>query len=182
MEECFRLIDEIAEFLFRNGHTEKGIDLHSFAIGLAAAVRGECEGKAIRMFSAQLVRYKEAGFDDRVRILCVRFPSASIIIDDHDGEASKSTSSSTRQMMFDSESEDEGETLRPSEHILRCPTCANGPDTQLWCEQHRLQEKCTPQDRVFVRLARECLEDLLKWFGISTGGWSGSGGFTGVGD
>lgn len=152
MEECFRLIDEIAEFLFRNGHTEKGIDLHSFAIGLCAAVRGECEGKAIRMFSAQLARYKAANFGDRVRILCVRFPSCSIIVNDHDES---------------DEDEDEEEVPRPTDHILRCSTCANGPDTQLWCEQHRLQDHVTPQDKVFVRLARECLEDLLKWFGMT---------------
>lgn len=151
MEECFRLIDEIADFLFRKGLKMKGIDLHSFAIGISAAVRGECEGKTVRMFSAQLGRYADAGFADRVRILCVRFPTCSTIVNDSETP----------------EDSDE-EVLKPSDHILRCPTCANGPDTQLWCEQHRTQEYVTPQDRVFVRHTRECLEDLLKWFGMST--------------
>jgi hypothetical protein len=140
MEECFRLIDEIGEWIFSNGHTGKGIDLHSFAIGLCAAVRGEREGKAIRMISAQLARYEAAGFHDRVRIMQVRFPN-----------------------VFADESDSLSE---PTDHILPCPTCANGPDTQLWCEEHRLHDNITTQDKVFVRLTRECLADLLKWFGI----------------
>lgn len=140
MEECFRLIDEIGEWIFSNGHTGKGVDLHSFAIGLCAAVRGECEGKAIRMISAQLARYEAAGYHDRVRIMQVRFPN--VFADESDGLA------------------------EPTDHILPCPTCANGPDTQLWCEEHRLQDQITTQDKVFVRLTRECLADLLKWFGM----------------
>lgn len=140
MEECFRLIDEIGEWTFSNGHTGKGVDLHSFAIGLCAAVRGEREGKAIRMISAQLARYEAAGYHDRVRIMQVRFPN--VFADESDGLS------------------------EPTEHILPCPTCANGPDTQLWCEEHRLHDNITTQDKVFVRLTRECLADLLKWFGM----------------
>lgn len=140
MEECFRLIDEIGEWTFSNGHTGKGIDLHSFAIGLCAAVRGEREGKAIRMISGQLARYSAAGYHDRVRIMQVRFPN--VFADESDGLS------------------------EPTDHILPCPTCANGPDTQLWCEEHRMQEHVTTQDKVFVRLTRECLADLLKWFGM----------------
>lgn len=140
MEECFRLIDEIGEWTFSNGHTGKGVDLHSFSIGLCAAVRGEREGKAIRMISAQLARYAAAGYHDRVRIMQVRFPN--VFADESDGLS------------------------EPTEHILPCPTCANGPDTQLWCEEHRMQEQITTQDKVFVRLTRECLADLLKWFGM----------------
>ena len=140
MEECFRLIDEIAGFLFTNGHTVKGVDLHSFAIGLCAAVRGEREGKAIRMISAQLKRYGDAGLDDRVRILQVRFPN--VFADNADGLS------------------------EPTDHILPCPTCANGPDTQLWCEEHRMLEHVSVQDKVLVRIARKCLADLLRWFGM----------------
>jgi hypothetical protein len=181
MEECFRLIDEIAEFLFRNGHTTKGIDLHSFAIGLCAAVRGECEGKCIRMFSAQLVRYADAGFDDRVRILCVRFPSCWVIVDEHDSQDQNPVESGDSGASMPSGNGDDSgeagddmkmdgwetnEVPKPTDHILRCQSCANGPDTQLWCEQHRTQVRPTPQDRVYVRLARECLQDLLNWFGM----------------
>ncbi|KPI38998.1 uncharacterized protein AB675_4712 [Cyphellophora attinorum] len=181
MEECFRLIDEIAEFLFRNGHTTKGIDLHSFAIGLCAAVRGECEGKCIRMFSAQLVRYADAGFDDRVRILCVRFPSCWVIVDEHDSQDQNPVESGDSGASMPSGNGDvsgkagddmkmddweTNEVPKPTDHILRCQSCANGPDTQLWCEQHRTQVRPTPQDRVYVRLARECLQDLLNWFGM----------------
>lgn len=185
MEECFRLIDEIAEFLFKNGHRTKGIDLHSFAIGICAAVRGECEGKCIRMFSEQLVRYADAGFDDRVRILCVRFPSCWVIVDDHDNQngsdagGSSSSSSSTAAKERDAASQQDNDidvnaartpdedVPRPTDHILRCQTCANGPDTQLWCEQHRMQEHAKPQDKMYVRLVRESLQDLLAWFGMT---------------
>jgi hypothetical protein len=139
VEECFRLIDEVAEFLFNNGHEVKGIDLHSFAIGLCAAVRGEREGKSLRMISAQLERYEAAGHHDRVRIMQVRFPN--IFADDLDA--------------------------KPTDHILACPHCGNGPDTQLWCDEHRLAASLSKPDKVFVKITRECLADLRKWFGMS---------------
>lgn len=132
-EETFRLIDEVAEYLRKTENIEQALSAHAFALELCTVVRGEREGKTMRMVSALTQQYNEAGLNDQVMAMQLRFPEVFEIED----------------------------TLDPVSHILPCPNCGNGQDTQNFCEDHRSLGELAAVDRSRMRILKQYLSGLL---------------------
>jgi hypothetical protein len=135
-EETFRLIDEVAEYLEKIGGLDQAMRTHAFALELCTTVRGEREGKTMRMVSALTKQYKEMGCNDQILAIQLRFPE-----------------------VFETE-----DTLDPVSHNLPCPNCGNGQDTQNFCEDHRSLGEVTAADRSRMRVVRQYLVGLLDVF------------------
>ena len=132
LEECFRVIDEMGEYIRQNGDHDRALQVHAFALELCTAVRGEREGKTMRMVSALAQHYTDAGRDDDILALQLRFPE-----------------------VFETEC-----TLDTVSHVLPCSSCGNGPDTQNFCEDHRILPSVTATDRSRLRVIKEHLRRL----------------------
>jgi hypothetical protein len=133
LEETFRVIDEIAEYVRQTGDSNRALQIHAFALELCRAVRGKREGKTMRMVSVLAQYYEEAGHVDEVERLQLRFPD-----------------------VFETE-----DTLDTVMHVLPCSNCGNGQDTQNFCEDHRMHTKVTAADRSRLRVVKDHLRRLF---------------------
>jgi hypothetical protein len=133
LEETFRVIDEIGEYTQMTGDSAQALQIRAFALELCTKVRGEREGKTMRMVSALVGHYDDAGHADQVLTLQLRFPD-----------------------VFETE-----DILDTVSHVLPCPNCGNGQDTQNFCENHLGQQLVTTEDRSRVRAIKERLRRLL---------------------
>ena len=142
LEECFRVVDEMAEYAHKIGQQERALEMNAFALEICTKVRGEREGKTIRMVSALSQRYVDAGKRDRVVPLRLRFPE-----------------------VFQT-----GGVVDTVTHILPCPSCGNGSDTQNFCENHHTIPLTTSGDPLSQqalrdhRLRIEAIKDYLQSF------------------
>ena len=133
LEETFRVVDEMGDYCRLTGDPERALQVHSFALELCTAVRGEREGKTMRMVSALAQHYEKAGLSDQILTLKLRYPE-----------------------VFETE-----ETLDAVSHILPCSNCGNGQDTQNFCEDHRVLAKTTTIDRSRLRAIKEYLRRIF---------------------
>lgn len=129
LEETFRLIDEMGDYLRLTGNPERALHVHSFALELCTAVRGEREGKTMRMVSALVQHYEALGHGDQVLALQLRYPE-----------------------VFETE-----DILDAVSHVLPCSNCGNGQDTQNFCEDHRVISEARTIDRSRLRAVKEYL-------------------------
>jgi hypothetical protein len=134
LEECFRVMDEVGEYMRQTGEQEKALQIYALALEICTAVRGEREGKTMRMVSALAQCYADAGQTDRVRALQFRFPD-----------------------VFETEN-----ILDTVAHVLPCSNCGNGQDTQNFCEDHRSEPITTKADRSRLRTIKQHLEGLFS--------------------
>ena len=73
LEETFRVVDEMGDFLRLTGNSDRALQIHAFALELCTAVRGEREGKTMRMVSALAQQYEKASQSDQILALRLRF-------------------------------------------------------------------------------------------------------------
>ena len=132
LEETFRIVDEMGDYLRETGDPDRALLANAFALELCTAVRGEREGKTMRMVSALAQHYETAGMGDQVLALQLRFPE-----------------------VFETE-----DTLDAVAHLLPCSNCGNGQDTQNFCEDHRVMANPTAADRSRFRVVKEYLKRL----------------------
>ena len=132
LEETFRVLDEMADYLRLTGDADRALQVQTFALELCTAVRGEREGKTMRMVSALAQQHEKTGQGDQILALRLRFPE-----------------------VFETE-----DTLEAVSHVLPCSNCGNGQDTQNFCEDHRVLTKTTTIDRSRLRAVKEYLVSI----------------------
>ncbi|KIV92463.1 hypothetical protein PV10_03759 [Exophiala mesophila] len=118
LEEIFRTIDEVALYhATQASFTAEEYSQYSFlaqevAVTLCAAVRGDQDSKTLSMVSTLEQNYRQIGLADRARSLREAYPRVF----------------ASNWARF--------ETM--SRHHFPCRSCGNGPNTQIFCDQHMM--------------------------------------------
>lgn len=113
LEEIFRTIDEVALYLSSfeaEEYQQYSILAHEVALSVCVAVRGEQDSKTLSMVSTLEQEYQRRGLADRADTLISAYPGVFV--------------------------RNDGNFEPMSRHCLPCPSCGNGPNTQIFCDKH----------------------------------------------
>ena len=135
IEETFRMLDEYAHLLYAEREHTRAIDVHAFALELCIAVRGKQDGKTMRMIAGHAQFCHDTGMIGQEEALLLRFPE---VFADADSCAESLTT-----------------------HRLPCENCANGQDTQNFCEAHRRLPGPESHDRSRVQAIQRRLRAMF---------------------
>lgn len=113
LEETFRTIDEVALYLASfeaQEYQQYSILAHEVALTVCVAVRGEQDSKTLSMVSTLEQVYQKRGLTDRAETLILAYPGVFV--------------------------RNDAKFEPMSRHRLPCPSCGNGPNTQIFCDKH----------------------------------------------